>query len=90
MYTNSFIEFLRQYFENETHEADIICLENNVRLSPLGPSTSQSVDIQFIAVKEKLHTIDLVQLVDQDTGFVTNLRHVLEVYVEQQLNISAA
>ncbi|CEP18778.1 hypothetical protein [Parasitella parasitica] len=52
--------------------------------SPLGPSTSQSVDIQFIAVKEKLHTIDLVQLVDQDTGFVTNLRHVLEVYVEQQ------
>ncbi|KAI7871408.1 TRAPP trafficking subunit Trs65-domain-containing protein [Mucor mucedo] len=78
-------EFLKQYFENETHEADIICLENNVRLSPLGPSTSQSVDIQFIAVKEKLHTIDLVQLVDQDTGFVTNLRHVLEVYVEQQL-----
>lgn len=75
-------EFLRQYFENETHEADIICLENNVRTSPLGPSTSQSVDIQFIAVKEKLHTIDLVQLVDQDTGFVTNLRHVLEVYVE--------
>ncbi|KAI9468945.1 MAG: TRAPP trafficking subunit Trs65-domain-containing protein [Benjaminiella poitrasii] len=77
-------DFLKQYFENETHEADIICLENNVRLSPLGPSTSQSVDIQFIAVKEKLHTIDLVQLVDQDTGFVTNLRHVLEVYVEQQ------
>ncbi|CAO3620922.1 unnamed protein product [Mucor hiemalis] len=76
-------EFLRQYFENETHEADIICLENNVRLSPLGPSTSQSVDIQFIAVKEKLHTIDLVQLVDLDTGFVTNLRHVLEVFVEQ-------
>jgi hypothetical protein len=58
-------------------------LENNVRLSPLGPSTSQSVDILFIAVKEKLHTIDLVQLVDQDTGFVTNLRHVLEVFVEQ-------
>ncbi|KAI8987985.1 TRAPP trafficking subunit Trs65-domain-containing protein [Mycotypha africana] len=74
--------FLKQYFENETHEADIICLENNVRLSPLGPSTSQSVDIQFIAVKDKLHTIDLIQLVDLDTGFVTNLRQVLEVYVE--------
>lgn len=26
------LEFLRLYFENETHEADIICLENNVRL----------------------------------------------------------
>ncbi|KAI7887429.1 hypothetical protein K492DRAFT_232888 [Lichtheimia hyalospora FSU 10163] len=75
-------EFLRLYFENETHEADIICLENNVRLSPLGPSTSQSVDIRFIAVKEKLHTIDLIQLVDQDTGFVTNLRHVLEIFVD--------
>ncbi|KAI8077782.1 TRAPP trafficking subunit Trs65-domain-containing protein [Halteromyces radiatus] len=76
-------EFLRQYFENETHEADMISLENNVRLCPLGPSTSQTVDIRFIAVKEKLHTIDLVQLVDQDTGFVTNLRHVLEVFVEK-------
>ncbi|KAI8388018.1 TRAPP trafficking subunit Trs65-domain-containing protein [Radiomyces spectabilis] len=75
-------EFLRQYFENETHEADIVCLENNVRLSPLGPSTSQTVDIRFIAVKDNLHTIDLIQLVDQDTGFVTNLRHVLEVFVE--------
>ncbi|KAG0173901.1 hypothetical protein DFQ30_006732 [Apophysomyces sp. BC1015] len=76
-------EFLRQYFENETHEADIVCLENNVRLSPLGPFTSQTVDVRFIAVKEKLHTIDLIQLVDQDTGFVTNLRHVLEIFVEQ-------
>ncbi|KAF7732170.1 hypothetical protein EC973_006425 [Apophysomyces ossiformis] len=57
--------------------------ENNVRLSPLGPFTSQTVDIRFIAVKEKLHTIDLIQLVDQDTGFVTNLRHVLEIFVEQ-------
>ncbi|CAO3648534.1 unnamed protein product [Cunninghamella echinulata] len=75
-------EFLRQYFENETHEADIISLENNVRLPPLGPSTSQSVDIRFIAVKEKLHTIDLIQLVDEDTGFVTNLRRVLQVFVE--------
>ncbi|ORX62534.1 hypothetical protein DM01DRAFT_1297191 [Hesseltinella vesiculosa] len=75
-------EFLRQYFENETHEADIISLENNINLCPLGPSTSQTVDIRFIAVKEKLHTVDLVQLVDQDTGFVTNLRHVLEVFVE--------
>ncbi|CAO3596461.1 unnamed protein product [Absidia cylindrospora] len=76
-------EFLRQYFENETHEADMISLENNIRLCPLGPSTSQTVDIRFIAVKEKLHTVDLIQLVDQDTGFVTNLRHVLEVFVEK-------
>ncbi|SAM00026.1 hypothetical protein [Absidia glauca] len=76
-------EFIRQYFENETHEADMISLENNVRLCPLGPSTSQAVDIRFIAVKEKLHTVDLIQLVDQDTGFVTNLRHVLEIFVEK-------
>ncbi|KAG2217497.1 hypothetical protein INT45_012615 [Circinella minor] len=80
-------EFLRRYFENETHEADIICLENNVRLSPLGPSTSQSVDVRFIAVKERLHTIDLIQLVDQDTGFVTNLRHVLEIFVDKRTDM---
>lgn len=40
------------------------------------------MDIRFIAVKEKLHTIDLIQLVDLDTGFVTNLRNVLEIFVE--------
>lgn len=56
---------------------------SHIRSSPLGPSTSQTIDIRFIAVKEQLHTIDLIQLVDQDTGFVTNLRHVLEIFVHQ-------
>ena len=50
--------------------------------SPLDPSTSQTVCIRFIAVKDALHTIDIIQLVDLDTGFVTNLRNVLEIYVD--------
>jgi len=75
-------EFIRQFLENETQEADLVAIENNVRLSPLDPSTSQTVSIRFIAVKDRLHTIDIIQLVDLDTGFVTNLRNVLEIYVD--------
>ncbi|GJJ74304.1 hypothetical protein EMPS_06662 [Entomortierella parvispora] len=70
-------ELLRRHVDNETTEADIICLENNVRLSPLYPLTCQTLNLRFIAIKEQLHTIDLVQLVDNDTGFVTNLRNCL-------------
>ncbi|CAM0139125.1 hypothetical protein VKS41_007843 [Umbelopsis sp. WA50703] len=75
-------EFIRQFLDNETQEADLVALESNVRLSPLDPSTSQNVSIRFIAVKDSLHTIDIIQLVDMDTGFVTNLRNVLEIFVE--------
>ncbi|KAF9384611.1 hypothetical protein CPC16_008357 [Podila verticillata] len=71
------LELVRRHVDNETTEADIICLENNVRLSPLYPLTCQNLNLRFIAIKEQLHTIDLVQLVDNDTGFVTNLRNCL-------------
>ncbi|CAG8435842.1 6881_t:CDS:2 [Diversispora eburnea] len=35
-----------------------------------------------------MHVIDLVQLVDNDTGFTTNLRNVLEIYVSKSSNSS--
>lgn len=60
---------------SHTHHEPLSC-------SPLEPSTSQTVCIRFVAVKDTLHTIDNIQLVDLDTGFVTNLRNVLEIYVE--------
>ncbi|CAG8620646.1 15022_t:CDS:2, partial [Dentiscutata heterogama] len=74
-------DFIRKYLEHETPDSDIICLENNVRIGPLNPSTCESVALHFIAIKESMHIIDLVQLVDNDTGFITNLRNVLEIYV---------
>ncbi|CAJ0633633.1 4595_t:CDS:2 [Entrophospora sp. SA101] len=74
--------------ESETPDADIVCLENNVKIGPLNPSTCESVTLHFIAIKEKLHTVELVQLVDIDTGFIKNLRNVLEVYVAKPTNIA--
>jgi hypothetical protein len=62
--------------------SDHVKLIHLVSSSPLEPSTSQTVSIKFIAIKDALHTIDNIQLVDLDTGFVTNLRNVLEIYVE--------
>ncbi|KAG0028089.1 hypothetical protein BGZ82_008621 [Podila clonocystis] len=80
-------ELLRRHVDNETTEADIICLENNVRLSPLYPLTCQNLNLRFIAIKEQLHTIDLVQLVDNDTGFVTNLRNCLCFMAEASFGV---
>ncbi|RIA79575.1 TRAPP trafficking subunit Trs65-domain-containing protein [Glomus cerebriforme] len=79
-------EFIKKYLETETPDADIVCLENNVRIGPLHPSTCESVALHFIAIKESLHMIELVQLVDNDTGFITNLRNVLEIHVSKSFN----
>ncbi|CAG8478042.1 8376_t:CDS:2 [Cetraspora pellucida] len=78
-------EFLKKYFDVETPEADIVCLENNVRVGPLNPSSSEYVTLHFIAVKESLHVIELIQVVNTDTGFITNLRNVLEILVSKTL-----
>ncbi|CAG8511299.1 16091_t:CDS:2 [Cetraspora pellucida] len=78
-------EFLKKYFDVETPEADIVCLENNVRVGPLNPSSSEYVTLHFIAVKESLNVIELIQVVNTDTGFITNLRNVLEILVSKSL-----
>ncbi|CAG8575587.1 22313_t:CDS:2 [Dentiscutata erythropus] len=76
-------EYLKKYFDVETPDADIVCLENNVRVGPLNPSSSEYVTLHFIAVKESLHVVELIQVVNTDTGFITNLRNVLEVLVSK-------
>lgn len=76
-------EFLKKYFDIETPDADIVCLENNVRVGPLSPSSSEYVTLHFIAAKESLHVIELIQVVNTDTGLITNLRNVLEVLVSK-------
>ncbi|CAG8510321.1 4329_t:CDS:2 [Paraglomus brasilianum] len=77
-------EFLRRHTDFGTNETGIICLENNVRIGPLSSSTCETTKLHFIAIRESLHVIDLIQLVDNDTGFITNLRSVLEVYVGRE------
>lgn len=39
--------------------------------------------LHFISTKEVLHMVELVQLVDEDTGFITNLRNVVQVNVKK-------
>lgn len=35
--------------------------------------TCQSINLHFVAIKEHLHTIDLIQLQDNDSGVVVNM-----------------
>ncbi|KAF0473749.1 TRAPP trafficking subunit Trs65-domain-containing protein [Gigaspora margarita] len=81
-------EFLKKHLEFETFDADLVCLENNVCTRPIRPLTCETVSIRFIAMKESLHVIDLVQLVNIDTGFVTNLRNVLEILIRSRTDVT--
>ncbi|RIB08733.1 TRAPP trafficking subunit Trs65-domain-containing protein [Gigaspora rosea] len=81
-------DFLKKHLEFETFDADLVCLENNVCTRPIRPLTCETVSIRFIAMKESLHVIDLVQLVNIDTGFVTNLRNVLEILIRSRTDVT--
>ncbi|CAG8565749.1 16585_t:CDS:2, partial [Dentiscutata heterogama] len=81
-------DFLNKYLEFETFDADLVCLENNVCTRPIQPLTCETVSISFIAMKESLHVIDLVQIVNTDTGFVTNLRNVLEILIRSRTDVT--
>ena len=73
------------YAENTIKEASLICLQNNVKLSPLTPGHSLSVELEFIAMRENINSIDLIQVYDDDLKeFVANFQDVLEIFVESQ------
>lgn len=57
--------------ESPAHEEDVgvVPLENFVRFGPLQPGSCQSVNINFLALKDGVHTIDRLELYDPDTGF---------------------
>jgi hypothetical protein len=55
--------------------------KNFFTFSPISPNKSESATLHFISTKEVLHMIELVQLVDDDTGFITNLRNVIQINV---------
>ena len=52
--------------------------------SPLHPASCQSVHLHFIPFRDRYNSLELVQLFDNETGAVTSLRDVLEVYVRPQ------
>ncbi|KAK9760659.1 hypothetical protein K7432_015101 [Basidiobolus ranarum] len=77
-------DFLRRQVEHERSRATMLCLESNVRLSPLQPSSCQKIQLHLITTTEHLHTLLPIQILDTDTGSITNLRDVLEFYVERE------
>ncbi|ORX95520.1 hypothetical protein K493DRAFT_314954 [Basidiobolus meristosporus CBS 931.73] len=77
-------DFLRRQVEHEKSQATMLCLESNVQLSPLQPSSCQKIQLHLITTTEHLHTLLPIQILDTDTGSITNLRDVLEFYVERE------
>lgn len=62
-------------------KVSIILKTSNACCSLLQPGSCQSVHLHFLPFRERFNPIELVQLFDYDTGAVTTLRDVLEVYV---------
>ncbi|KAH8829683.1 hypothetical protein DL96DRAFT_1708802 [Flagelloscypha sp. PMI_526] len=63
----------------EGGEIGVLPLDNNVRIGPLLPSTCQSVRMKFLAITPGIHAIESLTLTDIETGFVVNLRSVLDI-----------
>ena len=49
--------------------------------SPIYPYKSEYETLHFISTKEALQSVELVQLIDDDTGIITNLRDAVQVNV---------
>ncbi|KAI9099967.1 TRAPP trafficking subunit Trs65-domain-containing protein [Phlyctochytrium arcticum] len=75
-------DFLRTYYNMEKREASLVCLENTVQLSPLNHNTCQTVNLHFVAIKGMIHSIDMLQLADRESGQIMDLGKVLEVHIE--------
>ncbi|TIC17527.1 hypothetical protein E3Q13_02454 [Wallemia mellicola] len=78
----SFEERLLDDIPNPNCDAGIIPLENFVRFGPLQPGSCQSVNVNFLALREGVHTIDQLELYDPDTGFSSRLKNVSTVVVK--------
>ncbi|KAI0309582.1 TRAPP trafficking subunit Trs65-domain-containing protein [Amylostereum chailletii] len=61
----------------------LVPLENRVRVGPLRPGTCQSVRMEFLALTAGVHSIDTLTLTDVETGYVMNLRSVMDVVVHE-------
>lgn len=59
----------------------IIPLENFVRVGPLSPGSCQSLNLNFLALDEGVHTLDLLELFEPDTGFSSKLTNVFTIVI---------
>ncbi|KAK0205036.1 TRAPP trafficking subunit Trs65-domain-containing protein [Desarmillaria ectypa] len=62
---------------NTTSTPGVLPLENRVRIGPLLPTACQSVRMKFLALAPGVHTIEILTLTDTESGFSTDLKHVL-------------
>lgn len=74
-------EIVKRAMEDAKKEANIVCLENNIRLGPLSPNTTSSVTLHFVPLKPYLQRIPCIQLYDHDNEDMISLKDIGEVFV---------
>ena len=54
-----------------------------IKLSALYPNTCQNINLHFIAIRGQIHTLKLVQLTDNESNMVMNIRNALQICVQE-------
>ncbi|TPX44389.1 hypothetical protein SeMB42_g04338 [Synchytrium endobioticum] len=74
-------DVLQGYLSVSKRDASLVCLDNQIRLTPMSPNTTQTFNLHYIALRGHLHTLGTVELIDHDLKTVTSLTNVLSISV---------
>ncbi|KAJ3286368.1 hypothetical protein HDU79_006550 [Rhizoclosmatium sp. JEL0117] len=74
--------FLNKLIESEAREANIFCLESNFDLGEIPVGSCQSIHLHFIALRGNLHTLEALNVIDEDDNKVIELRKFLQIYAQ--------
>lgn len=59
----------------------LLCLEKSANIGEIGPFSSTSLNLPFLAIDEGIFQIDKVQIIDKDSGKVSYLADPCEIHV---------
>ncbi|CED82930.1 TRAPP II complex, Trs65 [Phaffia rhodozyma] len=69
--------------EHLSSTTPLIPLENNIRVGPLLPRSSQSVRMKFLALTEGVHSVDTLAIIGIGDSFAVNLKSVCNIIVRR-------
>ena len=74
---------MRLYDMQQRKGSAFVCLDTNVEVPTMQPESSVIVDLNFVAIKGagSVQPVAYLQCVDRETGVVTEINNVLELYV---------
>ncbi|KAI1119637.1 TRAPP trafficking subunit Trs65-domain-containing protein [Nemania sp. NC0429] len=64
--------------------AELVCLNTDVRIGPLAPGTCHTVELRFMALKEGIVGVDAIRIIDLDNNEHVDIRQLPTIVVENK------